>query len=457
MKRNFWFEHIYIFYSFVFIIHIANLFLNSDRLNYIVGLLAIVMVMVSYSRASKLFKILSGFFMLIGGGLYLTSAKSIVYLPVILTNNISLLALLAMLPWMNSVVRSGRFDRSINTLIGVNVSDLGKLYVRSSAITMTLAAFLNLSAATISQQVLKENLSHVDHEVKKSFISMSTLRGFSLALLWSPLEILLATSIVVTGVSYVSILPWLLLIAVIVFIIDVTWGRYHFKKYSYEPKDKVKQTSTDHKKIARDIISLITALALFLSLVILIGNVFIPNFSLVVTLIIFPFSYIWAVILKRRKTFWTIGWNNWKEKTNTMQNFVVLFISLSLFSHSIADASILNAIQQPMLTIAHYPLIVFFLIQVTFIFLSMFGIHPIATIGILGSVLATLLNVYNPLSIAIVLVTSAVATLTLGTYGLVVTLTALNLDLNPYRITYSNSIYALLYGSTGSIIAYFLL
>ncbi|GEN55542.1 hypothetical protein GCM10012290_01330 [Halolactibacillus alkaliphilus] len=457
MKRVFVFKHMYVFYSFVFIAHIINLFLNSDKLNYIVGLLAILMVIVSYPSASRLFKILSGFFMLIGGGLYLSSASSIFDLPAILTNNISLLALLAMLPWMNSVVRSGRFDRSINTLIGINVSDLGKLYVRSSAITLTLAAFLNLSAATISQQVLKENLAHVDDKIKKSFISMSTLRGFSLALLWSPLEILLATSIVVTGVSYVAMLPWLLLIVASVFIIDATWGRFHFKKHSYSPKDHLRQMNTNYKKIARDILSLVAALVLFLILVIIIGNVFIHNFSLVVTLIIFPFSYAWAVIMKRRKSFLVIGWNNWKDKTNAMQNFIILFISLSLFSHSIAEASILGTIQQPMLTVAHYPLVVFFGIQLTFIFLSMFGIHPIATIGILGSVLTTLLSVYNPLSIAIVLVTSAVSTLTLGTYGLVVTLTALNLELNPYRITYSNSVFALLYGSMGSIIAYLLL
>ncbi|WP_203247579.1 hypothetical protein [Sporosarcina beigongshangi] len=73
--------------------------------------------------------------------------------------------------------------------------------------------------------------------------------------------------------------------------------------------------------------------------------------------------------------------------------------------------------------------------------------------GLIGS----LLDVYNPLSLAIVMVTSAIATLTVGTYGLVVTLTAMDTNQSPYRITLNNLPYALLLGGIGTIIAYILL
>src|SRR5699024_8145439 len=351
-----------------------------DVINYIIGILAIIMVIVSFSRASRLFKILSGSFLLIGGYIYFSSGESLLALPSILTNNMLLLALLCMLPWMNSIVRSGRFDRTINELMRVNVSDLGKLYTRSSATTLILAAFLNLSAATISQSVLKDTLSDIDKKVKKSFISLSTLRGFSLALVWSPLEILLATSISVTGVSYGAILPWLLLIVAIVFTVDAIWGRFHFKKYSYINDEPVKEKVTNNKDLRKKIVHLATALILFLTLVIVIGNLFNLDFSLTVTLLILPFSFVWSIIMKRRKTFWTIGWNSWKEKTNTMQNFILLFISLSLFSYSIGNTTFLEVIQEPLMTISEYPLLIFFLIQIVFIFLSMFGIHPLGTI-----------------------------------------------------------------------------
>ncbi|WP_373895060.1 hypothetical protein ACUL41_15645 [Virgibacillus natechei] len=454
MKNHPIFRYLYIFYSFVFVIHIVNVFIESDNVNYILGILALIMLAVSFAGASRLFKILGSAFILIGAIVFAASGQSIVTIPALLTSNMSLLTLLAMLPWMNSVVRSGRFDQSLNNLLKVNVSDLGKLYPRSSVTTLTLASFLNLSAATISQDVLKENLRPLDKKLRDSFIATATLRGYSLALLWSPLEILLAVSIFTTGVDYVSLLPWLLLIALITFLLDSIWGRFHYKKYPYENTYK---QSINMKELGKKIVHLLVALILFLTLVISLGNLFNLDFIFTVTILIFPFAFIWSIIMKRRRSFWAIGWNTWKAKTNSMQNFIVLFISLAFFANSIDGTPFLDFIQQPILAFSDYPIVIFVMIQLIFIFMSMFGIHPIATIGILSGVIATLLEFMNPVSLAIVLVTSSIATLTVGTYGLVVQLTAVNTGQNPYRITINNLLYSLAFGGIGTVFAYLLL
>ncbi|RDW21891.1 hypothetical protein CWR48_02305 [Oceanobacillus arenosus] len=456
MKQHPIFRYLYIYYSFVFLLSITNVFIESDRLNYIIGIFAIVMLAISFIGASNLFRILGGAFIIVGGIVFITSGQLLVNIPGIVTSNMSLLTLLAMLPWMNSVVKSGRFDRSMNKLLNANVSDLGKLYPRSSITTLTLAAFLNLSAASISQDVLKENLKSVSKKVRNSFISTATLRGYTLALLWSPLEILLAVSIFTTGVSYVSLLPWLLLIAVITFLLDSIWGRIYYKKYTYENVSKP-SGNTDMKGVTKKIIHLMLALILFLTFVISLGNLFQLDFIFTVTILILPFSLIWALIMKRGRSFWAIGWPTWKNKTNSMQNFTVLFISLAFFANSISGTAFLDFIQQPVLAFIDYPIIIFVIIQLIFIFMSMFGVHPIATIGILSGIIATLLETMNPISLAIVLVTSAIATLTVGSYGLVVQLTSMNIGQNPYKITLNNLPYALVFGGIGSIIAYLLL
>ena len=167
------------------------------------------------------------------------------------------------------------------------------------------------------------------------------------------------------------------------------------------------------------------------------------------TIIIFPFAFIWAQLMKRGRSFWIIGWNTWKQKTNAMQNFVVLFITLAFFANSISGTSFLEFIQQPVLAIIDYPFLIFIVIQLIFIFMSMFGVHPIATIGILSGVIATLLETMNPTSLAIVLTTSAVSTLTVGSYGLVVQLTSMNIGQNPYRSTLNNMPYAFMFGGIG--------
>lgn len=454
MKQHPLFNYLYIFYSGVFILHIINVFVQSDALNYCIGVLAIIMLFVSVIGASNLFRILGGAFIIVGGIVFFTSDQSIINIPMLLTSNMSLLTLLAMLPWMNSVVRSGRFDRSLNNLLNVNATDLGKLYPRSSITTFTLAAFLNLSAASISQDVLKDNLRSLDKRVRNSFIGTATLRGFTLALLWSPLEILLAVAILMTNVDYVSLLPWLLLIAAVTFTLDSIWGRLHYKKYTYE---KATPTNVNMKEVLKKVVHLIVALIIFLTLVITIGSLLNLDFIFTVTILIFPFSFIWAVLIKRGRSFWIIGWNTWKNKTNTMQNFVVLFISLAFFANSISGTAFLEFIQKPILVFIDYPMIIFVSIQLIFILMSMFGVHPIATMGILGGVVTALLEIMNPVSVAIVLITSAVSTLTVGPYGLVVQLTSMNIGQNPYRITLNNVPYALIYGGIGSIVAYFIM
>ncbi|WP_085993633.1 hypothetical protein [Oceanobacillus senegalensis] len=447
-------QYLYIYYSFVFILHIFNVFLQNEVLNYIIGVLAIVMLIISFQGASGLFRILGLIFIAVGGIVFTTTSYSILDIPELMTSNVSLLTLLAMLPWMNSVVRSGRFDRSLNNLLNANVSNLGNLYPRSSATTLTLAAFLNLSAAIISQDVLKKNLSSLNKKIKDSFISTATLRGYTLALLWSPLEILLAVSIFTTGVDYVSLLPWLLLIAFITYVLDSLWGKFYFRKVDYNPSNT---KIIDKKKLMSKLIHLMVALVLFLTLVITLGSLLNLDFIFTVTILIFPFAAIWSLLMKRFRSFWAIGWKTWKEKTNTMQNFIVLFISLAFFANSIDGTPFLDFIQTPIIAFLDYPFVIFICIQLIFIFLSLFGVHPIATIGILSGVIATLLEFLNPVSLAIVLATSAVATLTVGSYGLIVQLTSMNTGQNPYRITMLNLPYAFTCGLVGSIVAYLLL
>ncbi|WP_053363362.1 hypothetical protein [Bacillus sp. FJAT-27251] len=457
MKQHVIFRYLYVFYSFVFLIYLTNVFIGSEILNGFLGILTIIMLVISFPAASGLFKILGSAFLAIGGYLFFTTGQSILTIPQLLTSNLSLLTLLAMLPWMNSVVQSGRFDRSLNQLIKVNVSDLGKLYPRSSVTTHTLAAFLNLPAATISQDVLKTNLAPLGKKLRNSFISTATLRGYSLALLWSPLEITLAVSIVTTGVDYVSLLPWLLLIAIVSLVADSIWGRFHYRKYAYGNAKPNSSQKINVRNLTRKVIQLVVSLALFLTLVVLLGNLFKLNFTLTVTLLILPFAYVWSLLMKRSRSFWTIGWNTWKTKTNNMQNFIVLFISLSLFSNTLNDTSFLEAIQKPLSLVSDYPFILLFLLQASFVFFSMFGVHPIATVGILTGIITPLLEIMNPVSIAIVLITGSVATFTVGTYGLLVTLTSISMEESPYRITLKNMPFALFIGLVGTLVAYFLL
>lgn len=125
------------------------------------GILAFTMLMLSFGSASRLFKILGISFVIVGAIFFATTDLALLDIPPMLEANLSILTLLAVLPWMNSVVTAGRFDKLIQNLLRGNVQNLGALYQRSTTAMMSLTAFLNVSSATIAQDVLVENLKPI--------------------------------------------------------------------------------------------------------------------------------------------------------------------------------------------------------------------------------------------------------------------------------------------------------
>ncbi|ENH98164.1 hypothetical protein J416_01679 [Gracilibacillus halophilus YIM-C55.5] len=449
-------KRLYIFFAFVFLLHIISVLYPNEILNDCLGILAFLMFVISFHKASRLFQILGVLFIVTGTSLYFSADLSIHQLPPILAGNLSLLTLLAMLPWMNSVVAAGRFDRLLQQLLRGNVKDLGMLYQRSITAMMSLTAFLNVSSATISQDVLVDNLKPVKRQVANKFIMMATLRGYSLALPWSPLEVLVAMAIFITGVNFAQILPIMMIITIVMYAIDSMWGRYYFGRYHYPlDEDSVNTQKARHKR--RKILQLIVALLSFLVIVVLLGNLFDLEFIFIVTVIVFPFAFVWSLFMKRFKSFWTIGWNKWKDNLNHMQNFIVLFVTLAFFTGTLNESPALQMIQDPIIAVSNAPLLILIMIQLLFIFMSMFGVHPIATMGVLGGISTMLMDILSPLSLAVILITSGVATVPIGTYGLVVTITSMSLRQSPYYITFYNLPYSFLFGAVGIFVAYLLI
>ncbi|MGM8365762.1 hypothetical protein ACLIBG_09820 [Virgibacillus sp. W0181] len=449
-------NHLYIFYAAVLLLHLSNVFLNIHSLEYVIGLLAIVMIAISFIDASKLFKILGSIFLICGGAMYIQAEVPLIKLPLFMTSNMPLLAFFAVLPWINSAVHVGKYDQRVNELLKENVDHLGKLYGRSLLTSFTLVTFLNLSAINLSQNILSKNLEKVDEKIRNSFISKTTLRAFCLALIWSPMEIAVAIIVDYTEVNYLIYLPWLLLIAIIVLFIDRAIGKLTYQSIPYEAPytDENELSSMD---IYKKVLKLFLALLLFLSTVIGVGHLFQLNFILTVTLVIIPFSALWAIVMKRWNYFRVLAWDVWKRHMNHMQNFVILFTSLAFFSNSLNATAVLDVIQKPFFIFSEYPLIIFIFVLFTYFIMAMLGVHPIATIGILLEVLSPLFNVFNPISIGIVLIVSALATSGSGTYGIAVTMTSINTKQSPYRITLRNLPFTFLMGSVGIMVAYFLL
>ncbi|WP_226657198.1 hypothetical protein [Pseudalkalibacillus hwajinpoensis] len=445
------FQHIYVFYLFVFLLDVINLFWSNASLYMTIGLMAMVMIVINFREADRVFKILGVILLSAGGFFYFSSDVPIMKIPTFFAGNIGLLFLLSMLPWMNSVVKAGRYNKLLQTLLGGNVKRMGDLYVRGEATMVSLAAFLNLSSATISQDLLKNQLKNSQTTIRNRFIVMSTLRGYSLALLWSPLEILLATSIFITNANYLEVLPWMLLVALLGFAFDSIIGKVTFRNEVVEEIVTSTKLGKSSKKKLREFI---VALVLFLVVVVFLTNVMKFNFLFAVTIALFPFAFSWALLLNRKRSFFHIGWSNWKRQTNHLHNFIVLLLTLSFFTTTLNASPYLQYLQDPLVALEGHQVYIMFFIQAMFLVMTLLGVHPIATMGIFGGVSELLLSAFPSVTLTILLASSAIATVPSAPYGLIVTLTSVSLKMNPYKIVLKNIPYSVMCGFIGVLIAY---
>lgn len=449
-------DHLYIYYTFVILLGIIHYFYGAQWLQYIIGLFAIPMLILSFRKATKLFKILGSAFIVFGFLFFISARIPFHTIPLLLTSNMALLGFILVLPWINSVVHVGHYGKQINQLMVSNVNNLGNFYVKSTVTSYILMIFLNLSGVTVAQDVLKENLNKLGKKVRDSFISKTTVRAFTLALIWSPMEVIVAITIGATGVDYLQILPYLLLVSFLSLTLDVIVGRQRLKRIPFEPsvgKDK----DIPVGKIVKKLIQLFIALVLFLIVIVVVSNLFNWNFIITVTMVIIPFSIIWALLIKRWQPFKILGFELWKTQTNNMQNFIVLFTTLSFFSNSLNATTFLGQVQRPFMYFSDSPFMIFVLILLTYFLMSLIGVHPVGVIAILVELLTPIFSIINPSSIAIVLIVSSLATSGSSSYGVVVTLTSLNTNQNPYLITLRNLPFTFVYGMIGIAIAMLIL
>lgn len=454
MKENSIYQYIYILYSSVLIINFIMILIGYSELDLGISILAIVMLVIAFFKASMLFKVLGFVFVFTGSFLYMTTSVPFSDIIKVFNENLPLLTLFMLLSWMNSIVKSGRYDYLLSKIMKSNTKDLGALYNRTSLATFSLATFLNMPAITISQDIIKSNLQMVSKRMRNKFINMASVRSYAMALLWSPLEVIVAVGIFVTDIKYIQVFPWLILTVIIVFLIDNLFGRMNFGNHSYAKKSSSK--SFTRYEIMK-IIYLIGALTIFLILITVVGSFNKFDFITTISLLIVPFSFLWAIFIKRIKRFWIIGWNTWKASVNGMNNFIVLFISLSLFSGGISDSFVASHIHHFLLSFSEYPLLLMVCIQIFILLMTLFGVHPVATIGILSGTIGPLMEIIEPISLAIILIISSVSTLAVSTYGILVTITSFNTEQNPYRITLDNMVFTLISGTVGTIIAYLLM
>ncbi|WP_229716746.1 hypothetical protein [Salinicoccus roseus] len=442
-------KNFFYIYAVLFILFLIYFFSGVGILGAFVDYLAVGVLLISWVFSTRLFKLIGGLFIIAGSLFTLTSGGSIGVIISNTTSNLPLLLFFSTLPWIGTVVKVGGLDESITEMIQDRANRVEKIYGRSVVTSYFLAVFLNLSAIYIIQQVLRELFRKTSVGFRNEFIIKSTLRAFALAVIWSPLEVIVGLTVDSTDVSYFTLLPWLLVTSIIVGMTEVFLTRREFNDITLDaPFDEI-----DRRALGRSIMKMVLLLISFLSIVMVFNMNSDLGFVMTVALIIIPFSFATAFIMKRFPIFIKTGWATWKNHNNHLQNFSVLFLSLGIFSGGFNSSSVPGVMQQVFGYVDSFLILILLLIMAVIYGLAMFGVHPVATLAILAEVLVPVMTPENVLSIGIVMVVCGMGISAAAPYGINATMTAQSMGINPYRITKMNMGFSLRMGLTGILIA----
>ncbi|TDG00925.1 hypothetical protein E1757_00240 [Paenibacillus piri] len=417
------------------------------------GTLALLSLLVSLHAARRMFQIVAAIFLTAGMFCVVWAGVPLARFPYLMTSNVMLISLLYMLPFINRVIRIGGYDRHLSRWLNIRSGHLGHLYIRSLAVSYLLSLFLFFAAIPLLYRVLSKHLQGQDKHRVNRFMSMSILRGFGIVAVWSPVEPLVATAVLITGVSYLSLLPWMLGLSAILLAAGSLWGLQFRKIPLNHQDDGTPQLAPSWSKTG----------AFLLALVLLIGSAFALqtvlgiSFFAAMTFALLPFSLLWAVILRRFNRFISTSRKQWKHNVNDLRHLLVLFLSFGFFNSAVSKTHLFQLMEGPVQAISQWPALLFVFILAACLILPVIGVHPLVVMSLFGFFLQPILQIMNPLSIAILLITACLCSSFMGTFNSTVTIMSGLLQVNPYRITMWNLGFGLVFGGIGVIAALCLL
>ncbi|MEH7384356.1 hypothetical protein V7147_02915 [Bacillus sp. JJ1521] len=444
-------------YGLLFISYFINLLMNVEWLSYFIGILAMVAWLVSIKGSSKLFSTISVIFVGTGVLVFFFEGRGITEFPLYMTSMIPLLAIFYVLPFINSIIIVGRYDQQVSKLLKVRIHHLGQLYGRTSIVTFLLGGFLNLATLPLVKAVIEKNVLQFSEKVRNKFIAQAMLRGYVLSIVISPMELLVILTIEYTHIPYFHILPWLIVFTMILLFINWLIGHFSYKKNNLVEEGKPISSTSPKHLMKQKVFSLVIYLILFMIVIVGVNHLLNIGFLQTIAIVIVPFSFLWAIMIKRLKSYVTYAIPLWKTRTIGLKSNMVLFLGVGFFTSNLGDSSFIDYLQEPFTKLSHYPLFLFLFIQVLFLVLALTGFHPLVTLSILTAIIEPIMQIVDPLSLSLVLITSALSTTIAGPFNVSVSITGDLLHVNSYKVSLWNMGFAFLFSGIGTIIALFLL
>lgn len=435
------------------ILYLLSVAIPSSALNLIVSILCLLIVALSFKRVGKTVQVISSIFLIVGLAMLWTSGAQWKDYILSFGPMLNLLCLFMVVPLLAYPIRLGNYASSIQEIIQKKVKNPKQLYMMTSGLSYFFSSFINLASLPMTYHAIKPSLSNYSVANEYRFMSRAITHGFSMPLLWTPVTPIVGIVIEMNGVSWVSMLPYLVPLSLMGIGLDWLLATRQYNKNVNAGYVTDKETAAAAEFVPQQtnrtsrLFHILIALIIFNVIVSIIEFKSSFSFLFIVTLLVIPVAFSWSILLRKGKLFLKETKEHFQTHVVKMSGQFVIFLSAGFFISAMKFSNTDHLFNTGLLQVKDSIGVESFLVLLPLVplILAFMGLHPAVAIALMAEALDP-----NALQISSQLLTlsmlgGAVGAFLMGPFNATIGLMATIVEESPYKISNWNAPFTISY------------
>lgn len=433
-------------------LYLLSTLLPKLELGPLLSILCFIIVVWTLRIVKRFVQILGGIFLVLGIILLWTSGSQWQNYILAFGPMLDLLTMFTLIPILGIPIKLGGYSEGIQAIIQKRVKTSGCLYMMTSGISYFFSIFMNLATLPMTYYSIRPALGSFPIRNKERFMSRAISRGFAMPLLWAPVTPIVGIVISMTGVSWGSILPYVIPLSILGLGLDWFIGsRKSQKMILPHPGESVHETAaaletSDTGRPGR-VFQILLAIAIFNIIVSLAETQFSFPFLILVSLIVIPFAFCWSLLLKKGKEFGDQLIEHFQAFSMSMKDQFFIFLSTGFFISAINFSNANEILYGWILAFIDVTGVEVFLIILPLIPLGLafLGLHPAVSLALMIEGVNPAAIRISPYILTVAMLSGAVSAFLIGPYNATLGLMSNIIKVNSYKVSNWNLPFAGVY------------
>ncbi|MFD1705325.1 hypothetical protein ACFSCZ_00995 [Siminovitchia sediminis] len=437
----------------VLILYFLSIVSPWSGLTVMISALSMIIVICTFFKVSRFVKLLGSIFL--ASGLFLLLHSGVRWPHYILSFGpmLDLLMMFTLIPILGIPITLGKYSSDIQVILHSKIKTNRHLYMLTSGISYFFSIFMNLATLPMTYYSIKPALDGFPVQHSERFMSRAITRGFAMPLIWAPVTPIVGIVIGVTGVSWISILPYVIPLSIFGLVLDWylssrTSGKH--QQNSLAAKEMAAAASTTEKKEPgnpKRILHILAAIIIFIVIVSIAELLLTYSFLTLVSLLVIPFSFTWALFLKKGREFGEAFQKHFQSFSSKMKDQFFLFLSAGFFISTIKTSHSIEVVNVWIVDLigaigADFFLMMLPIIPLVFAFL---GFHPAVTLALIAETLNPDITHISAHILTVAMLSGAAAAFLIGPYNATIGLMSSIIKQSSYKVSNWNMPFTLIY------------